>query len=96
MSIVVRRPGCSTQHELDLDADTTVRQLKELLPNSFRQASADAVHLIYGGNVLLDSARLSELALEETATLWLILGRPVPSSAEAKPLLEAAGFHGRR
>ena len=88
MSIVVRRPGCNTQHELDLDADTTVRQLKELLPNSFRQASADAVHLIYGGNVLVDSAWFSELALEETATLWLILGRPVPSSAEAKPLLE--------
>ena len=80
MTIVVRRPGCNTPLELDLDADTTVRQLKELLPSNFCGDSASAVHLIYAGNVLCDEARLSELALEDSATLWVI---PEPSPAES-------------
>lgn len=88
MMILVRRPGCSTPLELDLDADTTVRQLKKLLPDSFCGSSACAVHLVFAGNVLIDAARLSELAIEATATLWLIIARPAPSLAAASSLIE--------
>ena len=31
------------------------------------------MHLVYGGSVLCDTSRLSELALEEMPTLWMLL-----------------------
>jgi hypothetical protein len=88
LAIVVRRPGRSIPLELDLDADTSIQQLKDIVPDSFRGVSADAVHLIHAGKVLIDTARLSELALEEIATFWLIVGRPAPGAAERLALYE--------
>ena len=75
MRLVVMRAGCSTPHHVDLSIDTSVRQLKEQLPESLTSdAAPDVFHLIYGGAVLGDDSNLSELVLEDQPTLWLLRG----------------------
>ena len=62
MRVLVYRTSSFEPLELSVDSDITIEALKKLLPESDTRAVADGARLIYGGLVLLDSSRLSELA----------------------------------
>ena len=89
MRLEVKRVGCSTPHQLVLSIDTSVRQLKEQLPETLTLGTAPNVfHLIYGGTVLCDDSRLGELALVDQPTLWLLRG--LEASSQIRKAAELA------
>ena len=74
MRVLVYRTSSFEPLELSVDSDITIEALKKLLPESDTRAVADGARLIYGGLVLLDSSRLSELACDsEPLALWFLL-----------------------
>lgn len=89
MRLEVKRVGCSKPHQLVLSIDTSVRQLKEQLPETLTLGTAPNVfHLIYGGTVLCDDSRLGELALVDQPTLWLLRG--LEASSQIRKAAELA------
>ena len=83
MHVTVRRVGYSEPHEVDADADTTIQKLKETLPPTISLgAEPAAMHLVYGGTVISSESRISELALEDSPTLWLLVSDSSESTAD--------------
>ncbi|KAL1498585.1 hypothetical protein AB1Y20_013900 [Prymnesium parvum] len=81
-TVAVCRPGQSYRMLHPVDSSTTISQLKASLGAS----APEKAQLVYGGSVLNDEDRLSDLALGESPTLWLLSG----ASHNHQDLLSAA------
>ena len=93
MRVLVYRTSSLDPLELSVDSKVTIKELKELLPESATHgAAAGGERLIYGGLVLPDSTHLSEFTCcSVPLSLWLLLDT-VGDSTQVVTTAESLGI----
>ena len=90
MKIEVRSPRWDRALDVDNDTDTTVLELKGTIRS--RLDDCTTFHLIHGGSILVDGVRLSDLAIDDAPTLWLLPTYQPPHACAQLPSVSSIGM----